>query len=135
MVWMRALSVWVLILAVEFAHGVARTLWLLPRVGDLPARQIGVVVGSALILVITGLTVRWIAAVSRRQWLAIGTLWVALMLAAEVVLGRFVFAYPWSRITEDFDPSRGGVLGIGMLVLLLAPLAMAMARRLPGARR
>jgi len=135
MVWMRALSVWALILAVEFAHGVARTLWLLPRVGDLPSRQIGVVVGSALILVITGLTVRWIAAASRRQWLLIGTLWVALMLAAEVVLGRFVFAYPWSRITEDFDLSRGGFLGIGMVVLLLAPLAMAMARRLPGARR
>ena len=135
MVWMRALSVWALILAVEFAHGVARTLWLLPRVGDLPSRQIGVVVGSALILVITWLTVRWIAAASRRQWLLIGTLWVALMLAAEVVLGRFVFAYPWSRITEDFDASRGGFLGIGMVVLLLAPLAMAMARRLPGARR
>ena len=135
MVWMRALSVWALILAVEFAHGVARTLWMLPRVGDLPSRQIGVVVGSALILLITGLTVRWIAAASRRQWLAIGTLWVALMLAAEVALGRFAFAFPWSRITEDFDPSRGGFLGIGMLVLLLGPLAMAMARRLPGARR
>jgi len=135
MVWMRALSVWALILAVEFAHGVARTLWLLPRVGDLPSRQIGVVIGSALILVITGLTVRWIAAASRRQWLLIGTLWVALMLTAEVALGRFVFAYPWSRISEDFDAYRGGFLGIGMLVLLLAPLAMAMARRLPGARR
>ena len=135
MVWMRALSVWALILAVEFAHGVARTLWLLPRVGDLPSRQIGVVVGSALILVITWLTVRWIAAASRRQSLLIGTLWVALMLAAEVTLGRFVFAYPWSRITEDFDPSRGGFLSIGMLVLLLAPLSMAIARRLPGARR
>jgi len=135
MVWIRALSVWALILAVEFAHGVARTLWLLPRVGDLPSRQIGVVVGSALVLVITGLTVRWIAAASRRQWLAISALWVALMLAAEVALGRFVFAFPWSRITEDFDPSRGGFLGIGMLVLLLAPLAMAMARRQPGARR
>jgi hypothetical protein len=135
MVWMRALSVWALILAVEFAHGVARTLWLLPRVGDLPSRQIGVVVGSALILLITGLTVRWIAAASRRQWLAIGSLWVVLMLAAEVALGRFVFAFSWSRITEDFDPSRGGFLGIGMLVLLIGPLAMAMARRLPGARR
>jgi hypothetical protein len=130
MVWMRALSVWALILAAEFAHGVARTLWLIPRVGDLPSRQIGVVVGSALVLLMTGLTVRWIAAASRRQWLAIGALWVALMLAAEVALGRFVFAYPWSRITEDFDPTRGGFLGIGMLVLLLAPLAMARLRRL-----
>ncbi len=135
MVWMRALSVWVLILAVEFAHGVARTLWLIPRVGDLPSRQVGVVVGSTLIVLITGLTVHWIAAASRRQWLAIGTLWVALMLAAEVALGRCAFAYPWSRIAEDFDPSRGGFLSIGMLVLLLAPLSMAIARRLPGARR
>jgi hypothetical protein len=40
---------------------------------------------------------------------------------AEVLLGRMVFGYPWSRIAEDFDVSRGGPLGFGMLVLAVAP--------------
>lgn len=135
MIWLRALSVWALILAVEFAHGIARTLWLVPRVGDLASRQIGVVTGSALILIIAWLTVRWMAAQTRGQWLAIGALWVALMAVAEVLLARLMFGYPWSRIAEDFDPARGGLLAFGMAVLLLAPWAMARVRGLVGPSR
>lgn len=135
MIWLRAFLVWGLILAVEFAHGVARSLLLVPQVGDLPSRQIGIATGSLLILAVTWLTVRWIGADSRRQWFAVGALWVALMAVAEMLLGRYAFGYPWSRITEDFDPSRGGFLGLGMLVLWLAPLAMARVRRLASARK
>ncbi|HQR20961.1 MAG TPA: hypothetical protein PLE54_08670 [Burkholderiaceae bacterium] len=135
MVWLRALLVWALILVLEIAHGVARTLWLVPQVGDLASRQIGVMTGSALILVVTWFAVRWIAAFTRAQWLAVGVLWLALMTAAEVLLARLLFGLPWSRIAEDFDPSRGGFLAFGMVVLLLAPLATAQVRRLPGAIR
>lgn len=117
----RALIAWLLIFVLEVLHGTARTLWLVPLVGDLPARQIGVAIGSLLILLVAVLTVRWIGARSVPQSLAVGALWLVLMLVAEVVLGRLVFGYPWSRIAEDFDPSKGGFLGFGMLVLVAAP--------------
>lgn len=117
----RALIAWLLIFVLEVLHGTARTLWLVPLVGDLPARQLGVAIGSLLILLVAVLTVRWIGARSVPQSLAVGVLWLVLMLVAEVVLGRLVFGYPWSRIAEDFDPSRGGFLGFGMLVLVAAP--------------
>jgi hypothetical protein len=51
------------------------------------------------------------------------------MLGAEGMIGRWLFGYPWSRIVEDFDPSRGGLLGLGMLALLAAP---ALAHRWRG---
>jgi hypothetical protein len=133
MVWWRALVAWLLIFGGEVAHGIVRTVLLLPRVGDLPSRQIGVISGSLLILLIAWLTVRWIAAASRGQWLAIGALWTGLMVAAEITLGR-ALGYTWSRIGEDFDPTRGGALLLGLLVLAAAPLAMARARGLPSAR-
>lgn len=118
---LRAFLVWCLILGLEFVHGVVRTVWLVPLVGDLPARQIGVPVGSVLALLVAWLTIRWIGARTRKQLLAVGVFWLALMLAAEILLGRWMFGYPWSRIAEDFDPGRGGLLALGMLVLALAP--------------
>jgi len=117
----RAVAVWCLIFVLEVIHGVLRTIWLVPRVGDLHARQVGVLVGSLLILVVSALTIRWIGARRCRDLLRIGLLWVVLMVGAEILLGRVVFGYPWSRIAEDFDVTRGGLLGFGMLVLAAAP--------------
>lgn len=117
----RAFAVWILIFALEVVHGILRTMWLVPLVGDLRARQIGVLTGSLLILVVALLAIRWIGARGRRDLLRVGLLWVVLMISAEVLLGRVVFGCPWSRIAEDFDVSRGGLLGFGMLVLAVAP--------------
>ena len=47
--WLRALAVWLAIVVAETLHGIARTLWLTPIVGDHAARQIGVGTGSVLI--------------------------------------------------------------------------------------
>jgi hypothetical protein len=128
--YLKAFAVWLLIFAVEVAHGVLRTLYLIPLLGDLRSRQVGVAVGSALILLVTWLTVKWIAPRNPRQWRGVGFLWVMLMIGAEVVVGRFAFGYPWARIAEDFDPTRGGFLALGMLVLYLAPGWMARLRGL-----
>jgi hypothetical protein len=66
----------------------------------------------------------------------VGVLWVALTLAFEVSLGRLVLGYSWDRVLEDYDPTRGGFLSLGMLVLLLSPQIAAKARgsRPPRAR-
>lgn len=117
----RAFAVWCLILALEVVHGVLRTMWLVPLLGDLRARQVGVLTGSLLILVVAVLTIRWIGSRGRRDLLRVGLLWVVLMVVAEVLLGHVVFGYPWSRIAEDFDVTRGGLLGLGMLILAAAP--------------
>lgn len=132
---LKAIAIWLLIFAIEAVHGVLRTLYLVPILGDLPARQVGVAVGSLLILLIAWLTVRWIGVHSVHQWRTVGALWVTLMIVAEVVLGRFAFRYPWSRIAEDFNPTRGGLLGFGMLVLYFAPGWMARLRGIATARR
>ena len=132
---LKAIAIWLLIFAIEAVHGVLRTLYLVPILGDLPARQVGVAIGSLLILLIAWLTVRWIGVHSVHQWRTVGALWVTLMIVAEVVLGRFAFRYPWSRIAEDFNPTRGGLLGFGMLVLYFAPGWMARLRAIASARR
>ena len=124
----RAVVVWLVIIAAETVHGVLRGVLLVPLVGDLRARQIGVPVGSLIVLAVACLCVRWTAARTRLQLLGVGVLWVALTVLFEVGLGRLVLGLPWERITEDYDPTRGGFLGLGLTVMAVSPLLAARLR-------
>ena len=123
----RAVAIWILIAVAETLHGVARTLVVVPILGDRPSRQLGVFVGSAMILGMAWLFVTWIRAMTRPQLLAVGLLWLVLMLAFEIGLGRAVGS-SWERILSDYDPRQGGLMIMGMGVLLLAPLLAARGR-------
>jgi hypothetical protein len=119
---LRTVAVWLIIIALETVHGILRSACLAPLVGDFTARQIAVFSGSILILLIASLTVHWIRAETSQQLLLVGLIWVALTLLFEISLGRLILGLPWDRILEDYDLSRGGLLGLGLLFLLLAPL-------------
>ena len=128
MPWLRALLVWLVVIVAESVHGTLRTLYLAPAIGDFPARRVGVFIGSALIFVIALAFIRWIGAQSRRQLLCIGALWVALTIAFEVGLGRAVLHLDWARILADYDLSRGGLMGFGLLAMFFIPLLAARIR-------
>lgn len=125
---LRAFLVWLVIIAAETIHGVLRGLLLVPLVGDLPARQIGVFVGSLLILTVAYFFIQWIAARTKLQLLGVGLLWVVLTVLFEIGLGRLVLGLPWERITEDYNPARGGFLAFGLLFMAVSPLLAARLR-------
>ena len=129
----RSLAVWLLIIAAETIHGILRGLLLVPVVSDLRARQIGVFIGSLIILAIATLSIRWIGATTRKQLFAVGALRLALTLAFEFLFGRYAAGASWQRLLSDYDPSQGGFLALGMVVLALSPLAATKLRRLPTA--
>lgn len=117
----RAFVVWVAIVAVESLHGIARELWIAPIVGDLRARELAVLTGSVLVVAVATACSRWLGARGGAELAAVGAAWVAATIAFELALGRLVLGLPWERLTEDYDPRRGGLLAFGMLVLALAP--------------
>lgn len=121
----RGLIVWFLIILAESVHGVLRTMLLEPLIGDLSARQIGVVIGTAMILAITFIFVRWLKGNSGRQFLLIGLMWVVLTVGFEILLGRYVMRLSWERIWSDYDVANGGLMLFGLLAMLFAPWIMA----------
>lgn len=125
----RALVVWALIASVEVVHGVIRALLLVPLVGELRSRQIGVFSGSMLILLIASLTIRFIAPPTRQMAGLVGGVWVTLMVIFEFGLGRML-GRSWAGLLSDYDVSAGGLLLFGMLVLGLSPLIAARLRHL-----
>ena len=126
---LRAFLIWLVIIAAETVHGILRGVLLVPIVGDLPARQIGVLLGSTLIFAVAYLFIRWIAARTKLQFLAVGLLWVVLTVLFEFVLGRLVLGLPWERITEDYDVTCGGFMGLGLLFMAATPWLAAWLRR------
>jgi hypothetical protein len=130
MPWWRAFVVWVLMAAVEVFHGALRRLYLVPVVGDWRARQVGAVIGAVLVFVIALITIRWVGATSRRALLQTGVFWLLLMVSFEMLGGRLA-GYTWARIGSDYDLRYGGLLGLGMVVVALAPLLAARLRPSP----
>ena len=127
---LRALLVWILIIAAETVHGIVRNVALMPMVGDFRARQISVFTGAAIIFSLTYLCVRWIRANSKGQLFLVGALWLVLTLLFEFGLGRFVLKLSWERLTEDYNVAQGGLLPIGLVLLFLSPFLAARLRRL-----
>ena len=127
---LRGLAVWLVIVAVESAHGTLRELLLAPLVGDFRARQLSVLTGSLLILGVAYLFARWMEAGSAARLLAVGAFWLSLTLLFEIGLGLFVLGYSRERVSSDYDLSRGGLMPFGLLFLALAPLVAARLRDL-----
>ncbi len=125
----RAAAAWVLIALAETLHGIARSLWLMPLMGDLRARQWAIVSGLLIIVVIALATVRWIGARRLRTQLKVGLMWALLMLGFDVFMGHWIIGFPWPRIAQDFNPQQGGFLGLGMLAMIGAPWLAARLRR------
>jgi hypothetical protein len=116
----RAITVWLLILVVESINGTIRRLWLVPELGEHTAHQIGVTAASILILLIAWWMAPWLNARTLKVQLQIGTLWVTLMFIFEFGVGLAV-GNSMSQMFAEYDLTKGGLMGVGFLVLWLAP--------------
>jgi hypothetical protein len=126
----RGFAVWCFIIFVESLHGIAREIWLRPLVGDFRARQIAFFSGMILILTVALIFVRWLRTQGKEQLLHVGLLWMVLTLLFEFSLGRLVLGYSWQRMFADYNLARGGLMGLGLLWMLCAPLLAARLRGL-----
>lgn len=133
----RALLTWLLMIGAEVVHGVLRTMFLVPAVGTHRAGQIGVLIGSVLVLAIAWLTRRWRNSASIGALFGIGALWAGLTVVFEFVFGYFVIGYSIAYIAGDFNPLAGRLMLLGLLVMGLAPIIIAklQARASPSAPR
>lgn len=129
--WTRVLLAWLAIIIAESVHGVLRQVILVPRIGDLPARQWGVLTGSLIIFAIALAIVRWMGAQTISDRLRVGGVWTVLIVGFEVGLGR-ALDLSWDRIVSDYDVTRGGFMLLGLLFLLLSPVLAGAIMVRPG---
>jgi hypothetical protein len=124
----RACLVWLGILAVAFANGAVREMWLVPRLGESTAHALSVGILSTAILVVSWSTITWMRPGSVTDSWTIGIVWLALTLAFEFLAGHYVFGAPWSRLWAEYDLLNGRIWIVVLITTVAAPAAAARTR-------
>jgi hypothetical protein len=126
--FLRFASLCVLLAGAETLHGIARTVLLAPKVGKALAIKLSVVTGTLLALGLCYLFVPAIGAVGVGEHLLLGLGLASFMAAFDVAIGRLVMRFKWARIWQDFKPSSGNYLSIGLVLLAFIPTAVWLLR-------
>jgi hypothetical protein len=121
----RAFFIWLIIVFAESLHGTLRQLFLAPLIGDFPARRIAFFTGMLLIFLIAYFFIRWIAAPTVKSLVLVGLLWAILTLFFEFAIGFLILGYSRERMFEDYEVSRGGLMGFGLIFMAFVPLLAA----------
>lgn len=127
---LRVLALCVALAGAETLHGIARTLWVVPRIGKARALPLSALTGTLLAFAICwwwvpGIGLRGVAA-----HLALGAVLAAFMAAFDIVLGMTALRRPWRKVLADFDPRTGNLLVVGLAALLFVPMLVARLRGL-----
>lgn len=116
----RGVAVWLAIMALETLHGVLREVFLVPRVGTEMAGRFGWPLGLAIVVATALVTIRWIGLRGRAAHLRLGLVWATLTLFFETCIG-LLRGLDVADIVAAFNPTTGGLMFYGLVVMALAP--------------
>ncbi len=119
---LRVLALCVLLAGAEMLHGIARTVWVVPRIGKERALKWSAVTGSLLALALCAWRVPSLELHGVVPHLVLGLVLAAFMAAFDIAVGRWVMRRPWSKIWPDFNPATGNYLLYAALFLAAVPL-------------
>lgn len=119
---LRGLIVWITIMAAESVHGALRRVLLSPEVG-FAIHALSIVIALAIVFGLTWIFMSWIRLRTTSAALGLGAVWATLTLGFEIALGR-ITGISWDRIWADYDLTRGGLMGPGLLAMALTPWAV-----------
>ncbi len=121
----RVLALCVLLASAETLHGIARTVWVVSRLGKERALKWSAVSGSMLATVLCAFFVPPMGLHSTGELLALGAVLSLFMASFDLALGHWLLRRPWRKALEDLNPRQGNYLLYGLIWLALAPLLVS----------
>lgn len=118
---LKTLAVGLLLAFSEVVNGNIRVRFLHRLYGKKRAKTISFFSGATIIYAISWFTLPWISPANYFDCYKIGFVWLVIMLGLDIYFGRNVFKFKWRKRIDDFNPLKGNLLGVGMLLLFLSP--------------
>ena len=127
-VWLKALALWLVILALAVANGFLREAVLVPALGRFAALVTSGIVLALLIVLVAVLAAPWYGRLEAGRYWLIGALWLVLTVSFEFGMGRFVQHKPWQELLDAYTFRGGNLWPAVLLTVLVAPRLAAWAR-------
>lgn len=127
---LRALVIWCGLLAIAFANGLLRSVWLTAYFGDTGAQIVGAVILSSVVAVVAWRAIEWLHPRTANEALLIGDEWVLLSVAFQVVVGYVLVGTPWHRWLMEYNVTQGTLWELVLVTMLLMPVVAAFSHHL-----
>jgi len=118
----RAVWAWFGLLVLAFANATVREAWMIRRFGEATSHAISSITLALMILLAGGYILAWIGPQTMRQAWVVGTIWLALTLAFELLAGHYLFNRSWSALLADFNLAAGRLWLLVLAATLLTPV-------------
>jgi len=122
---LKALVLWLAILALAIANGLLREKILIPSLGSTTGLVSSGILLSAGILLVAWAGAPWYGSLTSWQWMLVGAFWLGLTLMFEFGFGRLVQHKTWGEMLEAYTFKDGNIWPLVLLVTLVAPWLVA----------
>ena len=121
----RTIALCILLAGAETLHGIARTLFLVPRIGKKRALKFSIFSGTALAFIICYLQVPGVGLSGLTEHLVLGLVLAGFMACFDLAMNMLLLKRSFLKALEDFDPATGNLLVFGLAALVLIPACVA----------
>ena len=127
---LRILALCLGLAGAETLHGIARTVFLVPRVGKARALKLSILSGTAIAFGLCWVFVPGIGLSTLSAHLALGFVLAAFMAGFDLALGILLLKRPFRKALDDFNLATGNLLVFGLAALFIIPALVAGLRGL-----
>jgi len=127
---LRTLALCLALAGAETLQGIARTVFLVPRLGKSCALKLGILSGTAIAFGLCWVFVPSIGLSTLTGHLALGCVLAVFMAGFDLALGMLLLKNTLRKILDDFNPATGNFLVFGLAALVIIPAVIAHIRRL-----
>ena len=120
-VFLVAILVWIVFLAIAFGFGAIRELMLTPAIGESASHVIGTLAVVVAFLGVIFLFVRRYESLPSGTFWFVGVAWLAATIAFEFLFFHFASGKSWSDLLADYNVLRGRIWILVPLTTLLGP--------------